>query len=59
MRESRTRKTRTNRSRNVLPRLLTKIQDMCLLDPREPKGKITTDPIGTLEAKGPVKKRES
>src|SRR5437016_8500999 len=33
--ENWTRQTRTPRSRNVLPRLLTKIQDMWLLDIRE------------------------
>src|SRR5256886_17500330 len=36
MRKLRTKKTRTTRARNVLPRLLTKIQDMWLMDLREP-----------------------
>src|SRR6266487_2198655 len=35
LQELRTTKTRTSGSRNVLPRLLTKIQDMWLLDLRE------------------------
>src|SRR5213080_3592197 len=36
VRELWTRKTRTTGSRNVLPRLLTRIQDMWLTDLREP-----------------------
>src|SRR6266566_1666804 len=36
VRKLRTRKTRTSGSRNVLPRLLTRIRDMWLMDLREP-----------------------
>ena len=46
VRELRTKKTRTNVSRNVPPRLLTKIQDMWSMDLREPLG-MSIEPAGS------------
>ncbi len=51
LRELRTKKTRTAGSRNVLPRLLTRIQDMWLLDLREPRKESHDMPISDHRSK--------
>src|SRR5467141_1487562 len=59
VRKLRTTKTRTTGTRDVLPRLLTKIEDMWLLDIREPQNRAAAKPNGDRRTRTVTAKKES